>query len=74
MGTGAQPSFWESLPDVQVPVLLMAGEEDKKFTQVAERMAAVLPRANLRLIPKAGHAIHLENPFAWLATVRTFEP
>ncbi len=74
MGTGAQPSFWESLPDVTVPVLLLAGEEDRKFTQVAEQMASVLPEATLRLIPKAGHAIHLENPFAWLASVRTFQP
>jgi 2-succinyl-6-hydroxy-2,4-cyclohexadiene-1-carboxylate synthase len=74
MGTGAQPSFWESLPEIHVPVLLLAGEEDKKFTQVAERMAAALPRSVLRLIPKAGHAVHLENPFAWLAAVRTFEP
>ena len=30
MGTGAQPSFWESLPQVTVPTLLLAGEEDRK--------------------------------------------
>ena len=74
MGTGAQPSFWDSLHEVKVPVLLLAGEEDQKFTQVAERMAAAMPQATLRLIPKAGHTIHLENPFAWLAAVRTFHP
>jgi 2-succinyl-6-hydroxy-2,4-cyclohexadiene-1-carboxylate synthase len=74
MGTGAQPSFWDSLGDLSVPTLLMAGEEDRKFTQVAERMAEGIPRAELRLMPKAGHSIHLENPFAWLAAVRTFDP
>jgi 2-succinyl-6-hydroxy-2,4-cyclohexadiene-1-carboxylate synthase len=74
MGTGAQPSFWDSLDAISVPTLLMAGEEDRKFTQVAERMAEEIPRAALRLIPKSGHAIHLENPFAWLAAVRTFDP
>ena len=74
MGTGAQPSLWEFLPTLQTPTLLMAGEEDKKFTQVAEGMAESLPRSVLRLVPKAGHAIHLENPFAWLAAVRTFHP
>jgi 2-succinyl-6-hydroxy-2,4-cyclohexadiene-1-carboxylate synthase len=52
----------------------MAGEEDRKFTQVAERMAQEIPRVVLRLMPRAGHAIHLENPFAWLAAVRTFDP
>ena len=74
LGTGAQPSFWESLQEIRVPTLLMAGEEDRKFTQVAERMAEGIPGAVLRLMPRAGHAIHLENPFAWLAAVRTFDP
>jgi 2-succinyl-6-hydroxy-2,4-cyclohexadiene-1-carboxylate synthase len=74
LGTGAQPSFWDSLPGIRVPTLLMAGEEDGKFTLVAERMADMIPGANLRLMPKAGHAIHLENPFAWLAAVLTFHP
>jgi len=73
LGIGAQPSFWEELPNIRVPTLLLAGEEDRKFTDRARRMAGLLPRAELRLIPKAGHAIHLENPFAWLAAVRTFQ-
>jgi len=74
IGTGAQPSFWDSLQGISVPTLLLAGEEDRKFTQVAGQMAAEIPRAVLRLMPKAGHAIHLENPFAWLAAVLTFDP
>jgi len=74
MGTGAQPSYWDSLASLPIPTLLLAGEEDRKFTLVAESMAQKMPRASLRLIPRAGHAIHLENPFAWLAAVRTFVP
>jgi len=74
LGTGAQPSFWDALPTLDVPTLLLAGEEDPKFTETARSMAGLLPRAELRLIPRAGHTIHLENPFAWLAAVRTFDP
>jgi len=74
VGTGVQPSFWDSLQEVTMPTLLMAGEEDQKFTQVADLMAEGIPDAALRLMPKAGHAIHLENPFAWLAAVLTFRP
>lgn len=73
MGTGAQPSFWESLREMAIPTLLLAGEEDVKFRQVAGAMAEGIPRAVLRLMPRAGHAIHLENPFAWLAAVLTFD-
>ena len=74
LGTGAQPSFWEDLPGIEVPTLLLAGEEDQKFSSIAQRMAEGMPLAQLRLIPKAGHSIHLENPFAVLAAVRTFQP
>jgi len=74
VGTGAQPSFWDSLQDIKMPTLLLTGEEDRKFIQVAESMAEGIPGATLRMIPRSGHAIHLENPFAWLAAVRTFDP
>ncbi|MGW8265600.1 MAG: 2-succinyl-6-hydroxy-2,4-cyclohexadiene-1-carboxylate synthase [Longimicrobiales bacterium] len=74
LGTGAQPSFWDHLPEIRVPTLLLAGEEDQKFSGLARHMATLIPSAELRLIPKSGHSIHLENPFAWLAAVRTFRP
>jgi 2-succinyl-6-hydroxy-2,4-cyclohexadiene-1-carboxylate synthase len=73
-GTGAQPSFWEDLESIQIPTLLLAGEEDKKFTDIARKMAEKIVAAELRLIPRAGHSIHLENPFAFLAAVKTYQP
>ena len=73
LGTGAQPSFWDDLPGLRVPTLVLAGEEDQKFSTLARRMAEMMQGSELRLIPRAGHSIHLENPFAWLAAVRTFQ-
>lgn len=73
-GTGAQPSFWEDLEKIQIPTLLLAGEEDQKFTDINSQMAERMASAELRLIPMAGHSIHLENPFAFLAAVRTYQP
>jgi pimeloyl-ACP methyl ester carboxylesterase len=73
LGTGTQPSFWDEISRIGVPALLLAGEEDQKFSELARRMAGLIPEAELRLIPRAGHTIHLENPFAWLAAVRTFQ-
>ncbi len=74
LGVGVQPSFWDSLSGIQLPTLILAGEEDRRFSEIASRMADLMPQTTLRLIPKSGHAIHRENPFAWLAAVRTFEP
>lgn len=38
MSTGRQPSLWEALRNVRVPLLLMAGELDRKFVTVNTEM------------------------------------
>jgi 2-succinyl-6-hydroxy-2,4-cyclohexadiene-1-carboxylate synthase len=65
LGTGAQPSYWEELRRLDVPVLLLAGAEDEKFAGIARRMRELLPKATLRLVPDCGHAPHLERPAAF---------
>jgi pimeloyl-ACP methyl ester carboxylesterase len=35
-------------------------------------MLQALPDARLELISKAGHAVHLEQPEAWLSAVESF--
>lgn len=65
MGTGAQPSLWRELPALQVPVVLLAGARDAKFSALARRLQERLPRAELRLVPDCGHAPHLEHPHAF---------
>ncbi|HTX32671.1 MAG TPA: 2-succinyl-6-hydroxy-2,4-cyclohexadiene-1-carboxylate synthase [Solirubrobacteraceae bacterium] len=62
LGTGALPSLWERLGEVAMPVSLVVGERDGKFRDIAERMAASLPQAEIVLVPGAGHAVHLEAP------------
>lgn len=72
LGTGALPSLWESLADVAVPTLLVVGELDRKFVDVAERMAARMPDARVAVVPDAGHTVHLERPSEWLTAVTSF--
>lgn len=62
MGTGAQPSLWPRLAELAIPVLLLAGELDHKFVAIGQRMAKLIPSAQLIVVPKAGHTIHLERP------------
>jgi pimeloyl-ACP methyl ester carboxylesterase len=45
-----------------MPVLLIVGERDAKYVEIAERMAVAIPRARLEVVPGAGHACHLEQP------------
>jgi 2-succinyl-6-hydroxy-2,4-cyclohexadiene-1-carboxylate synthase len=70
-GTGAQEPSWHQLPDLEMPVLVMAGADDAKFAALAERMArAIGPNATLALVEGAGHAAHLEQPDRFVAVVR----
>lgn len=62
MGTGAQEPLHDALPGIEIPVLLLAGEHDEKFTLEAREMAEALPDATIRVIEGAGHAAHIERP------------
>ena len=64
LGTGALPSLWERLPEIQMPVVLVVGERDQKFRAIATEMASRLGRAEVVVVPGAGHAVHLEAPEA----------
>lgn len=61
-GTGAQDDLWPRLGEIDVPVLVLAGGRDQKFTAIGRRLAAALPHGEFRAIPDAGHAVHLEAP------------
>lgn len=61
MGTGSQPSWWESLARLSMPILLITGSEDKKFTEIAREMTERCPAVVWKEINGAGHAIHVED-------------
>lgn len=63
-GTGTQEPLWDRLVEIDVPVLLLAGEQDNKFQTIAEQMQALLPHASVVSIENAGHSVHLEQPAA----------
>lgn len=61
-GTGTQAPLWERLVALDVPTLLLAGADDLRFAVAAVRMARLMPRAMVSLVPGAGHAAHLAQP------------
>ena len=72
MGTGAMPPVWNRLEELEVPVLVLAGELDSKYVTIARAMAERLPRAQVAIVPEAGHAVHLEQPARFLERVTAF--
>jgi len=72
-GTGTQAPLWDRVHELAMPVLVVAGARDAKFTALGRRLtAAIGPNATLTLVPGAGHAAHLERPDAFLAVLRAW--
>lgn len=61
-GSGAQPSIWHGLDEIDVPTLVLAGDHDAKFTAIGRAMVERLPHATFVAIPDAGHAAQIEQP------------
>lgn len=72
MGAGRPAPLWDRLPALGMPALLLAGALDEKYCALARQMAALLPRAQLAIVPGAGHAIHLERFDVFTDRVSTF--
>ena len=61
-GTGQQEPLWERLPELDMPVLLVVGENDDKFVRIGHDMKQMIgSNAELVVIKKAGHSAHLEQ-------------
>jgi len=66
-----QPNFWPRLSDLSMPVLAIAGIQDRKYAQVISRMGG-LPQIDARIVPACGHIVHREQPHVFLHLLREF--
>jgi pimeloyl-ACP methyl ester carboxylesterase len=65
-GLGTRADSRDTLSHIQVPTLLVVGEEDELTPPAeAESMAAAIAGSRLEVIPRAGHLSNLENPAAY---------
>lgn len=60
------------LTALAAPALVIAGEADAISLAPSRALAALLPRAELAVIPGAGHVVNLSAPAAFNAVVSTF--
>jgi pimeloyl-ACP methyl ester carboxylesterase len=65
-------SLKEQLNRLDVPTLVLIGDEDEPCVDPAVFMKREIPTAGLVVIPQSGHAINLEEPAAFNAAVADF--
>ena len=69
---GTMADLSPRLSELNMPVLLIAGDHDRVYCQHMREMAKAIPGSRLQLIADAGHAVHRERPDAVRNAVITF--
>jgi 2-succinyl-6-hydroxy-2,4-cyclohexadiene-1-carboxylate synthase len=64
LGQGTQEPLWDRLQELRMPVTLVVGALDDKYTDIARAVARHIVAARVHVIGGAGHALHLEQPEA----------
>jgi 2-succinyl-6-hydroxy-2,4-cyclohexadiene-1-carboxylate synthase len=62
LSLGRMPDRGPSLGALAMPVDLVVGARDEKFTALAREMARVIPHGALEVVPDVGHNVTLEAP------------
>ena len=60
-----RPSFYDLIAEMghmDVPTLIMSGDEEEPCLEVNLLMKRAIPSAGLAILPRSGHAINLEEP------------
>jgi len=70
-----RPSLWELIDDmrrIEVPTLIVTGDEDEPCLEPALLMKRNIPTAGLVVLPRAGHTLNLEDQDAFNRAVLEF--
>lgn len=66
------PDRLERLAGLDLPTLVLVGDQDDGFLGPSERLAEAIPGAVLEVVPDAAHAPQFENPDRWWKVVTRF--
>jgi 2-succinyl-6-hydroxy-2,4-cyclohexadiene-1-carboxylate synthase len=71
LSSGRQTPLWDRLADLRLPVTLIVGQRDARYTDLGARMHGQLPRSTLHVVADAGHTVHLDQAGQFTALLET---
>jgi 2-succinyl-6-hydroxy-2,4-cyclohexadiene-1-carboxylate synthase len=71
-GTGSMPCSIEHLGLLNMPVQLMVGAKDQKFTNIMQAMHNRINSSDLKIFENANHRVHLDQPDIFIKTIKKF--
>jgi pimeloyl-ACP methyl ester carboxylesterase len=62
-GQGSLPSVWHKLESISIPVLVIAGRRDRKYSEIGQAMTeAIGSNATLSIVESSNHNPMLDQP------------
>ena len=71
-GTGVMSYQGSEFSKLKIPVFLISGGLDDKFTKINQSLKKLLPSSRHKIISTAGHNTHLEEPKKFIEAVNGF--
>jgi 2-succinyl-6-hydroxy-2,4-cyclohexadiene-1-carboxylate synthase len=62
MGPGVCEPFWPDLGRITCPATFVAGAEDQRYAQLAQRLSETVPNGRPAIVDGSGHSVHMEQP------------
>ena len=72
LGLGHTPAMTASLKALNIPILFISGENDRKYTQIAAELSQLRDAFHHAIIPGAGHNTVLEQPDDTATAITSF--
>jgi len=72
-----RPSLYKLIDEmarIDVPALIVAGDEDEGSLEASLLMKRTIPTAALAVLPKSGHVLNMEEPAVFQPLARGFLP
>jgi 2-succinyl-6-hydroxy-2,4-cyclohexadiene-1-carboxylate synthase len=71
-GTGQMTPLWGEIGMLGIPVLIVVGKRDRKYSETGEAMRSRIPGSTLAAVEGAGHCVHVERPAEFAELVERF--
>jgi len=72
MSTGLQQDLWSKWDTINIPSLVIGGDNDIKYIKILSEMDNISKYSRLAIVPECGHNIHFENKNVYIRELLKF--
>lgn len=70
LSVGKQPDLWKELNQLDLPILVITGDKDKKYADIGSKMKKKAKCCQWKSIENSGHTPHMEQFDIFLKHIR----